>query len=142
MHEQSRQHYLNFDFSIIPRMTRDFEIKIKDEKNTIDVLDFLNKAKIISGEKTVKAFGFVDKQSSNTLFASFMYQGEEKDVDLTYNGKRISIKNEINFVAIKNGGHDNRGWVYGNIKKENIVTNTEIWNLSNIIFKDSNLDII
>ena len=134
-HYKVLSNFLKFKFTVNPRMTRDFEIVVDNSENFIKVYDFLKNAKILDGRSVSSAFGHIDKVNNNSIFSSFIYEKEQKDICLSYNEITIPLYNLISFVAIKNGGHDNRGWVYSNKKEINDIDHTKIWNLSDLIFK-------
>ena len=130
-HNKVLSHFVNKEIDIIPRMTRDFEIKVHNKKSIQNVIKFLNEAKI-SGDDKKNAFGFIDQTSSHSVFASFIYSGETKDIDIEFQGKSISLKNELDFIAIKNAGHDQRGWLISNTKSK--YSNIKLWNSHEVIF--------
>ncbi len=126
--------FFNFEFQVNPRMTRDFEIKTNNEQNLLLIEKFLLGALIKNSEnKTVKAFDFIDKTSSTSIFASFVYDFDDKDVMLIYNGVKVELKTQLDFVAIKNGGHNQKGYVFSNSIKYPDNKDVPIWNLSKII---------
>ena len=119
-------------------MTRDFEIKTNDKKNMLKVIDFLKNSKIrIPGNNEIyNAFGYVNKNSYNTVFASFIYSGETREVEFYWNYKKIILKNnDLNFVAVKNSIHNQKGWVFSN-NIQNIKKTINIWDLNKIIFSN------
>ena len=50
---------------------------------------------------------------------------------------KIGIKNEINFVAIKNGEHDEKGWFFNNNSNLSVDQKVNIWNLSKLVLLEN-----
>jgi hypothetical protein len=123
--------FLLFNFKINPRMTRDFELVVDNNNNISEVIKFLNNAEIKDGVNVYKAFGDIHKNSNNSVFASFVYSNLNNSISLHYGDKKLSIDNDIDFIAIKNAGHDQRGWFISN--KKLINDNIDIWNASKLI---------
>lgn len=133
-HKSLLNNFIKTEFSIYPRMTRDFEINFKNIEDEACILDFLKNSYIITeGKKACNAFTNINKTSTNSIFASFAYSGEERDVSLNYNHKSISLKEEIIFIALKNAGHNQKGWAYSNKEIHSLKKQVPIWELSNLI---------
>ena len=133
-HKSLLNNFIKTEFSIYPRMTRDFEINFKNIEDEACILDFLKNSHIISEDKKAcNAFININKTSTNSIFASFAYSGEEMDVSLNYNDKSISLKEEIIFIALKNAGHNQKGWAYSNKEIHSLKKQVPIWELSNLI---------
>ena len=133
-HKSLLNHFIKTEFSIYPRMTRDFEINFKNIEDEAFILDFLKNSHIISeGKKICNAFININKTSTNSVFASFAYSGEERDVSLLFNDKSISLKEEIIFIALKNAGHNQKGWAFSNKEIHSLKKQVPIWELSNLI---------
>ena len=131
------QNFLNVEFRINQKMSRDFEVVVNNEKDLNNIHKFFAEAIIKNSGQSTKAFGHIDKTSKKSLFVSFVYKDENKDVNLLYSNKSINIKEEIEFVAIKNGKHAENGWAYSNAIIKNNSTNSPITNLHKIIFNDN-----
>jgi hypothetical protein len=133
-HKNLLKNFLNTQFDVYPRMTRDFEIHVNKKEDIELVRDFLENAiiKELDGETTL-AFINVDQTSEKSIFASFAYSGQNKDVNLFFNNIEHNLEDEIIFVALKNAGHDQRGWAFTNKKVELREKNIPIWKLSNHI---------
>ncbi len=132
-HENILSKFLNFDFKIKPLMTRDFQIYLKDEQDQTLLIDFLNNAKVIKKDKEYKAFDHIDVLDKKIIFATFIFDKDINDTILSWNNQFIQLsKKNLDFVAIKNAGHNSRGWAYGNFSKH--LKETTIWNLSKLIF--------
>ena len=80
-----------------------------------------------------KAFGFVNNNSSNSVFSSFIYNDQFSELELIFKNTHVNlIQRDLNFVAIKNSIHNQQGWVYTNVNKKNL-SNIKIWDLSKLI---------
>ena len=135
-HKNLLQNFINTSFEVFPRMTRDFEIKFKNKEDENLVLKFLDEAKIKhSNHRLSMAFINIDKTSENSYFASFAYSGEEKNIKLCHNNKEVSLENKITFIALKNAGHDQKGWAFTNKNLDTEKKHLPIWELSNLIIK-------
>ena len=121
---------LNFK-EVNPRMTRDFEILFESNKDR----DIANKKlSQIVDENQILLFGEIEDREKS-LFCSLTYDKEiTKNKKFSTDNKFIKISKWVNFVAIKNGIHDSRGYLYidgNNLKKNygNIVNLSETKNL-------------
>lgn len=96
---------------ILPRMTRDFEIIFDND------IDLKNATKILKNIKSKKnnltIFGNIEVRY-NSLFVTLTYPHEVKKNDfIVLNNKtELNFFNQIVFVAIKNGMHDTKGYVF------------------------------
>ncbi|MDA9932697.1 hypothetical protein N9C24_03635 [Gammaproteobacteria bacterium] len=116
-------------------MTRDFHLIFNSVKDAQRAQDILKMIKIKNDKVVTDAFGHFDLNDKE-LFLSFIYSSENQDVQMTLNNTTVDLKNEIVFVAIKNGGHDARGWAYipNNIPVNNIQNPIKIWNLGKFFY--------
>ena len=109
-------------------MSRDFVIEFK----TSSECD--NAAKIISEIKTTdnkKLFGDFDI-NENKLFLSLIFNEEILNQEIiTKNKKSFSFKNFVDFVAIKNGMHDSKGYLYNNFI--DLPNDLEIYKIKDLI---------
>ena len=85
-------------------MTRDFHISFSNGEDAKQAKHILESSYVHSKNKKHQAFGYFDLDG-NTLFASFIYSNQEKNVDLIFEDVTINLKHEIVFVALKNGRH-------------------------------------
>jgi hypothetical protein len=131
------QSFLDNKFTINQRMSRDFEVVAEDENELNDIYKFLADATIKNVDQSTKAFGHIDKTGKKSLFASFVYKEESKNAILQYGKKSINLKDEIEFVAIKNGEHAEQGWAYSNAIIENNLSNLPITYLHKIILNNN-----
>lgn len=124
---------LGVDFNKVEtRMSRDFVVffdnlencKICEEK--LKDINILNKKKI---------FEFDNRGLS--IFISLVFDEEiliDTLIDIGGN-KNIKLKKYVNFVAIKNGKHSPKGFLYrkGNINNIDFENNTHVKNIYNLI---------
>ena len=112
--------------NIYPRMSRDFLIEFKKIKHLNFAYEILSKIKLNN-----KSFFKIFEKKGRTLFISLIYSSEIKDSDyLITKGKKIYLKNKVSFVAIKNGKHCSKGYLYlsnfANKNKKNLYKSINI----------------
>ena len=133
-HSELIRNFIDFDVEIFPRMTRDFEISLKSNHQMKTILDFLENSTISDvNSNSRKAFSHIDVISDKRVFASFVYDGNGKQVFMNWGSNKINLEDSIDFVAIKNGHHDEKGWVYSNAKVEQSSQKIPIWEVSRLI---------
>ena len=94
---------------ILPRMTRDFEILFSSNLERDMACENLSNIVDDAGENL---FGEIDKREKS-LFCTLTFNKEiTKDKFFFLNKKIIQIFNWVNFVAIKNGIHDSKGYLF------------------------------
>ena len=94
---------------VLPRMTRDFLVTFDSIESSNIGADILNSITLPDG---LKLFGEVDNRGKD-LFVVLTYPHEiTKDTLLSYNESTINLYNCVNFVAIKNGEHQSKGFSY------------------------------
>jgi hypothetical protein len=103
---------LDVDYvSVEPRMTRDFLVRFADDEARDRAVENLS-ALVIDG---VALFGQLDKRP-NEVFVTMDYPSEiSSDTVLDANeilGASFKIAEHVNFVAIKNGEHQGKGFVF------------------------------
>jgi hypothetical protein len=119
---------------ILPRMSRDFLVKFKNETDASNAENLLNS--FYSFKDDIKIFE-VDNRGAS-LFVELVYPNDIKDNDSIYSKeldlKLESFKSYIAFVAIKNGEHNGIGYLTSNfdLKTENRI---KLTNLKSIIKK-------
>jgi hypothetical protein len=101
---------INFS-QVWPRMTRDFEIifnSYNDQDNAKKILQ-----NITSKKDKIKIFQDIDERDKS-LFVTLTYPAEVKKEDklIVNQNSEFNFFNEISFVAIKNGKHDKKGYVF------------------------------
>ena len=101
---------IGFD-SVEPRMTRDFLIRFATDEDRNSAAEKLGSIEI----RGVQLFGHIDKRPSE-LFVTMDYPYEIKPSTVLdahpILGDCFFISQHINFVAIKNGEHQSKGFVY------------------------------
>ena len=96
---------------VMPRMTRDFEIIFNSDSDLSDAKKILENIKI--KEKNLSIFCEIEERKKS-LFVTLTYPHEiEKEDQLVINNQlKLNFYNEVVFVAIKNGMHDSKGYVF------------------------------
>ncbi|MDA7605003.1 hypothetical protein N8724_06380 [Candidatus Pelagibacter sp.] len=96
---------------VLPRMTRDFEIIFDNNENSIHAKRILENIKCKKDD--LKIFGDIEMRQKS-LFVSLTYPYEITNEDYLIINKDIELNffNEVVFVAIKNGKHDSKGYVF------------------------------
>ena len=101
---------LDLDFiSVLPRMTRDFLISFKTEEQAIYAEEKLSKILV---DNKVKLFGEIDNRGKD-IFVVLTYPSEITDkTKVNLLGNELFLDDLVSFVAIKNGEHQSKGFVY------------------------------
>lgn len=123
---------------VLPRMTRDFALEFSNEQQCmiaqkqIDDINNLNKKKIFQ----------IDNRGKS-LFITLVISEEISEFDYLYLRENIKIKiiDYVNFVALKNGMHDQKGFIYFTndefyISSDNLFHVKEIHNIILNYFKN------
>ena len=102
-----------------PRMTRDFLIEFHNQKELEYAQILLSK---IKSENDDLIFGIVDNRGKD-LFVSLTYSDDvNNNFKIFIDNKEFkSFKNDLNFVAIKNGHHDSLGYYLDTSRNSNVV---------------------
>jgi hypothetical protein len=96
--------------AVFPRMTRDFLVEFSNDADAAIAEKILRS--LISSSNNMKLFEEIENRG-NSLFVTLTYSNEIfDDTEAVGQGKRILLKEETVFVAIKNGMHDSQGYVY------------------------------
>ena len=96
---------------VLPKMTRDFEI-IFDNKIKLELAkNILNKIK--SKKNNINIFGEIEERDKS-LFVVLTYPHEVQKDDIIIVNEKIDLNffDELAFVAIKNGMHNSKGYVF------------------------------
>ena len=120
--------FFNLKFTKIQElMSRDFIIEFENELECE-----LNQRKIleISTTDNKRIFGDTQKMG-NKLFLSFIFNEEINEHEIEYKDSKIKLKNFVDFVAIKNGMHNEKGFLYSNLM--NIPNELEIHEIKKLI---------
>jgi hypothetical protein len=98
-------------FKVLPRMTRDFEIIFDNSKNLKNAKEILKNIK--SKKDNLNIFNEIEERD-NSLFVVLTYPNEVKDGDVMIINENLELNffRELVFVAIKNGMHDKKGYVF------------------------------
>lgn len=116
---------------IEPRMTRDFLITFNSENDLINAKNILSK---ISDEDNKKMFDEIDTRlSEKSLFVTLTYDGDIKDKIFSVKGKKMDLTDELVFVSLKNGEHDQKGYVFTNKKGILNFDESSIWKIGDLI---------
>ena len=102
---------INLKFKeVLPRMSRDFLIRFNDNNSAIIAENKLSK---IEDENGRKLFGILENRK-NELFVTLTYPFEIKShTKFKINNFEIeNFQNEVSLVAIKNGMHSPKGFIY------------------------------
>ena len=94
---------------IFPRMTRDFLVEFYNVNDASKCYEDLSSIKL---NNQLKLFDHIE-QKGNELFITLTYPNEINKTDyFTINNKKIYIHKYVVFVAVKNGMHHSKGFVY------------------------------
>lgn len=119
---------------VLPRMTRDFEIRFSNLEDQEKCKNILQAIKVKRDGKFV--FEEVEERR-NSIFVTLTYEDEIfKDDRVVHSSVEINLYDQVTFVAIKNGMHSSKGYVMcsPNIK-EKFKENDHIKNLNNLIIQ-------
>jgi hypothetical protein len=96
--------------TIQPRMTRDFLVEFEDAKAAKRAQQIL--ALITSSTDGVHLFEEIENRG-HSLFVTLTYPNEILDDTMAVGAeRRVALKSQTVFVAIKNGMHDTQGYIY------------------------------
>ncbi len=131
-HSKMIKYFTGCDFKLSPRMSRDFEIFTDNQIDLNKIESFLRQSKVKNRKKSMRAFSFVSKKKKS-IFASFAYNLEDSDIKIEWDKKIYNLKNKIDFVAIKNGKHSEKGWAFCNNSNKNKSNRLPIWKIAKLI---------
>tara|TARA_X000000950_G_scaffold288969_1_gene408783 strand:- start:188 stop:1477 length:1290 start_codon:yes stop_codon:yes gene_type:complete len=118
---------------VLPRMTRDFIITFENLNNLDKGYDIL---KSLHDQNKNKLFDTLEKKMKDfSIFATLSYSLPTEGKYFFKEDKKIHLKEHLNFVAIKNGNHNSRGFCISNSEILKNEENTYIWDLSKLILK-------
>jgi Type I phosphodiesterase / nucleotide pyrophosphatase len=97
--------------TVLPRMTRDFELTFADAAAAKQASELLRAMRLARDDKPV--FGEVDERGAS-LFVTLTYADEIRPDDALVSGDRriADFGRMVAFVAIKNGMHSSKGFVF------------------------------
>lgn len=128
---------LNVKFkSVFPRMTRDFLIEFYSEEEASAAENILKD--VVSSNDNIKLFEEIDNRKKS-LFVTLTYSKNLPDEFIIQSNKvEFNINNDLAFVAIKNGMHSPKGYLFTYGDFENDFKNGShvkgIYNLINNYF--------
>tara|TARA_R110001583_G_scaffold15260_1_gene62939 strand:- start:115 stop:1410 length:1296 start_codon:yes stop_codon:yes gene_type:complete len=100
---------INFK-SVAPRMTRDFLIEFSSEQDALIAEKKLSNVKSKSGN--VFLFEEIDNRKTS-LFVTLTYPHKlNQEFEIINGDEQIEVKDDLAFVAIKNGMHSPKGYLY------------------------------
>lgn len=96
---------------VLPRMSRDFEVIFENETDLINSKKVLEN--IHSDKSNLKIFSEIEERHKS-LFVTLNYPNEIKKEDfiVVNSNLKLNFFKEVVFVAIKNGMHDSKGYVF------------------------------
>ena len=101
---------LNF-LKVLPRMTRDFEIIFDNKKDLIKAKQILKNIK--SKKNNLNIFNEIEERDKSLfVILTYPYEVEKNDVMIINKKLELNFFDELVFVAIKNGMHDTKGYVF------------------------------
>ncbi len=115
---------------IIPRMTRDFTINFKNKEEAKESEERLNNI-LLNG----KSIFDIDNRG-DSLFVILKYPDEITDKDY-FNNESIKEKasENVSFVAIKNGIHNQTGYIFHNFNTQTDITIENIFQIKDFLIK-------
>ena len=129
-HKRVLSKFIEDKFDCHPRMTRDFELIFENTEDAKRSEKILNNIIVSDNNKKYNAFEAVER-SDNSIFATFSYAGSRNDPNLIYKEIKFNLRNSIDFIAVKNGGHSQKGWMISNTKIDDPINSSiPIWEVS------------
>ncbi len=115
---------------VTPKMSRDFIIdfeNLDDTKNAKKIFDDLN----TYNDKKI----FLVDLKQNSMFVTLIINEDiTKNYPIRINDKNfIDLDKYINFIALKNGMHDQKGYFYSNFEKPSMANNQHIKTIFGVI---------
>lgn len=120
---------LGEEFTVIPRMSRDFLIEVSTEKQALEIENHLNQ--FTDSVRSKPVFN-VDNRGTS-LFVEVIYDNDLVE-GMSFDGPNGvamgSLGSKLAFVAIKNGKHDGLGYVFSNMPMDlpQEIKLTEVYN--------------
>jgi hypothetical protein len=107
---------------VLPRMTRDFEIIFANNSDLVNAKKILENIRYKNSN--LKIFNEIDERDKS-LFVTLTYPNEVKKDDFIVVNNQIKLNffYEVVFVAIKNGMHDTKGYVFCSPNSNFKITN-------------------
>jgi hypothetical protein len=119
-------------------MTRDFLIHFDSESDALIAVKILSN--IVCSDDGVKIFDQIDNRGSN-IFVTLTYPREILDTfEVSVGNKRLLLKDELVFVAIKNGHHEGSGYYLDSkLKPAQLKDNFPLKNIFTLIMEHFNV---
>ncbi|RPF73844.1 MAG: hypothetical protein CBE49_003555 [Rickettsiales bacterium TMED289] len=125
-------------FSVIPRMSRDFLISSSSIDHAVQIESHLNK--FTDSIRNKKVFNIDNRGDS--LFVEVIYDDDLQE-GMSFDGpENISInklESKLSFVAIKNGKHNGRGYLFSNMSLD-LPREIELKEIYNFILDKALID--
>jgi hypothetical protein len=106
---------LKENFSVVPRMSRDFLVEVSSDEQALKIENHLNQ---FTDSVNLKPVFRIDNRGKS-LFIEIIYDDDLIE-GMSFNGpENISLKSLqkiLSFVAIKNGKHHSQGFIFSNRK--------------------------
>ena len=128
---------------VYPRMSRDFLIEFDDLESSKQCMNILKNIKTNNDEKIFSELDYRGK----TIFATLTYKNFiDANLFIIHQNLKYNFKELVDFVAIKNGVHNEKGYLFctKNIKKFVKIDKLNVKDVHNILidyFKDNNAQI-
>ena len=101
---------VNF-LKVLPRMTRDFEIIFDNNKDLRGAKDILKNIK--SKKNNLNIFSEIEERDKSLFVVlTFPHEVKKDDIIIINENLELNFFNELVFVAIKNGMHNTKGYVF------------------------------
>lgn len=116
--------------NVIPKMSRDFIITFVDNESTNNAEKIFNQINQLNDKKIF----YTDKRD-NSIFVALIINDQIDDgyEILINNDISINFSEYVNFIAIKNGMHDQQGYFYSNFEQIDLKNNEHVKNIHGVI---------
>ena len=96
--------------NVVPRMTRDFLVEFDTEAKLVDGVNILSSLKVVGDG--LRMFGDIEIRGLNA-FITLTYPNEiTQFTRVIVGGNSVAIDQDVVFVALKNGMHSEKGYLY------------------------------
>ena len=115
---------LNINFkALYPRMSRDFLVEFENIDQSKIALEILQNLKT---EDNIKVFEKLDFRGTS-IFVTLTYKKKITDkIIMNYGNKKFKLIDLVDFVAIKNGIHNEKGFLFVSNNVKNFITNSKM----------------
>ena len=115
---------LNINFkALYPRMSRDFLVEFENIDQSKIALEILQNLKT---EDNIKVFEKLDFRGTS-IFVTLTYNKKITDkILMNYGNKKFKLIDLVDFVAIKNGIHNEKGFLFVSNNVKNFITNSKM----------------